>query len=442
MAEDSESAASQQSLELDDHDTCGIDGDNEEENEQTHRSPGGDTGARKKKKKQKKKKEKPSSASTKSDSASDSQEIKVQQPPSKNPSVPMQKLQDIQRAMELLTACQGPGKSLEEASQHRYHFWDTQPVPKLNEVVTTHGSIEPDKENIRQEPYSLPQGFMWDTLDMGSSEELKELYTLLNENYVEDDDNMFRFDYSPQFLQWALRPPGWLPQWHCGVRVSSNRKLVGFISAIPANIRIYEIEKKMVEINFLCVHKKLRSKRVAPVLIREITRRVNLEGIFQAVYTAGVVLPKPVATCRYWHRSLNPRKLVEVKFSHLSRNMTLQRTMKLYRLPDGSDGELTDFVSFYTLPSTVMHHPIHKNLKAAYSFYNVHTETPLIDLMNDALIIAKSKGFDVLNALDLMENKTFLEKLKFGIGDGNLQYYLYNWRCPDMEPEKVGLVLQ
>lgn len=32
--------------------------------------------------------------------------------------------------------------------------------------------------------------------------QLKELYTLLNENYVEDDDNMFRFDYSPEFLQW------------------------------------------------------------------------------------------------------------------------------------------------------------------------------------------------------------------------------------------------
>ena len=60
----------------------------------------------------------------------------------------------------------------------------------------------------------------------------------------------------------------------------------------------------MVEINFLCVHKKLRSKRVAPVLIREITRRVNLEGIFQAVYTAGIVLPKPVGTCRYVFISL------------------------------------------------------------------------------------------------------------------------------------------
>ena len=48
----------------------------------------------------------------------------------------------------------------------------------------------------------------------------------------------------------------------------------------------------------------------------------------------------------------------------------------------------------------------------------------------------------MFNALDLMENAEFLEKLKFGIGDGNLQYYLYNWRCPIMDPKRVGLVLQ
>jgi glycylpeptide N-tetradecanoyltransferase len=52
----------------------------------------------------------------------------------------------------------------------------------------------------------------------------------------------------------------------------------------------------MVEINFLCVHKKLRSKRLAPVLIKEITRRVHLQGIFQAVYTAGSMLPTPVSS--------------------------------------------------------------------------------------------------------------------------------------------------
>lgn len=55
----------------------------------------------------------------------------------------------------------------------------------------------------------------------------------------------------------------------------------------------------------------------------------------------------------------------------------------------GDGGVLTDFTSFYTLPSTVMHHPLHRSLKAAYSFYNVYTQTPLLDLMNDALILAK-----------------------------------------------------
>jgi len=376
-------------------------------------------------------------------------------------------------------------------------------VPSIDEVVTSNEWITPDLPitEVRQDGYTLPAGFQWDTLHLDDPLVLKELYVLLNENYVEDDDNMFRFDYSPEFLAWALKPPGYLKEWHCGVRVTKSNKLVGFISAVPAHMRIYEKEKKLVEINFLCVHKKLRAKRLAPVLIREITRRVNITGIFQAVYTAGVVLPKPVGICRYWHRSLNPKKLIEVKFSHLSRNMTMQRHLKLYKLPENTKtpgirefktsdvdavtdllngyakkfdltpvftsadvlhwfipqtdiieayvvedpsqpGKLTDFISFYTLPSTVMNHPQHNSIKAAYSFYNVSTATPWVDLMGDALILAKKNNFDVFNALDLMENSEFLEKLKFGIGDGNLQYYLYNWKCPKMDPKNIGLVLQ
>lgn len=203
-----------------------------------------------------------------------------------------------------------------------YKFWNTQPVPQIHEASEGinekefHKAIEPDKaiSEIKQDPYALPEGFVWDTLDLNNDVILKELYTLLNENYVEDDDAMFRFDYQPEFLRWALQPPEWRKEWHAGVRVSKSGRLIAFISAIPAHVRVYKKQVKVVEINFLCVHKKLRSKRLAPVLIREITRRVNLTGIFQAVYTAGVVLPKPVTTCRYWHRSLNPRKLIEVNF--------------------------------------------------------------------------------------------------------------------------------
>ena len=54
------------------------------------------------------------------------------------------------------------------------------------------------------------------------------------------------------------------------------------------------------------------------------------------------------------------------------------------------NGVITDFGSFYHLPSTIMNHPQHKILRAAYSFYNVSTKTPLNDLMNDLLIAAKA----------------------------------------------------
>ena len=39
------------------------------------------------------------------------------------------------------------------------------------------------------------------------------------------------------------------------------------------------------------------------------------------------------------------------------------------------------------------------------------------------------------------ENKSFIQPLIFGAGDGNLQYYLYNWKCPEMKSNDVGLVL-
>lgn len=40
-----------------------------------------------------------------------------------------------------------------------------------------------------------------------------------------------------------------------------------------------------------------------------------------------------------------------------------------------------------------------------------------------------------------MENKAFLEELKFGMGDGHLHYYLYNFKCPELSPEKVGVAI-
>lgn len=289
-----------------------------------------------------------------------------------------------------------------------------------------------------------------------------------------------------------------------------TKKLVAFISGVPIRLRVREKSFDASEINFLCVHKKLRSKRLAPVLIKEVTRQVHLTGTFQAIYTAGVVLPTPVSTCRYFHRSLNVQKLVEVRFTYQPRNMTMARMIRQHKVPaspriahlremeekdvakvselyarymqrydmvptwnaeelrhqllsgrgvgdvkagrrdkqvtwtyvveDPATHKITDFFSFYSLPSTIIGSTKYPTLEAAYLYYyaadaafdepdgETHLAKRLQDLIGDALIVADQAHFDVFNALTMMDNPLFLSEVKFLPGDGMLNFYLYNWR--------------
>lgn len=194
-------------------------------------------------------------------------------------------------------------------------------------------------EEVRKEPYGLPPQLCWDMdFEVADVETMKELFELLHDNYVTDEDGTFRFAYAREMLLWAVKPPGWRKEWHVAVRVkkaegTGKGRLVAFIAATPARVCVRGKEVPMVEIDFLCVHHKLREHRLAPRLIQEVTRRVNLTGVWQALYTAGIEIPTPFAKCRYFHRSLNPAKLVDVGFSHVSGRMTVKRMVKLYALP-------------------------------------------------------------------------------------------------------------
>lgn len=59
-----------------------------------------------------------------------------------------------------------------------------------------------------------------------------------------------------------------------------------------------------------------------------------MKGTWQALYTAGVVLPTPVSTCRYFHRSIDWQKLYEVGFSPLPTGSKPQYQVAKYKLPD------------------------------------------------------------------------------------------------------------
>ena len=120
--------------------------------------------------------------------------------------------------------------------------------------------------------------------------------------------------------------------------------------------------------------------------------------------------------------------------------MPRQGVVHSYVVDNGVSG-ITDFLSFYSLPSTVIGHPKHDSLNAAYCYYYVANTVDSAALLTDALTIAAGLKFDVFNALDIMDNGPSMVPLKFGVGDGHLQYYLFNWRFPDVPPNLIGLVM-
>lgn len=139
------------------------------------------------------------------------------------------------------------------------------------------GYIEPSKptEEVRQDPFPLPKDFEWSVLDITEPAQVwtdlshpnlmtypcfssrrcmnfSQLTTSRMTNLRSGSDirpsswsGMLHVDLCPMFVSAsdlliyrALKPPGWHKEWHIGVRVSSNKKLVAFISGVPIHLRV------------------------------------------------------------------------------------------------------------------------------------------------------------------------------------------------------------
>lgn len=398
---------------------------------------------------------------------------------------------------------------------NKHEFWSTQPViQEGEEVPKIVGPLAPQRSvsEISTESVTLPSSFEWWTPDFSNSNDVETIYEFLSNNYVEDRLKTFRFKYSKEFLIWALSPPGYFPEWKVAVRRRNDKLVLGFIAGTPVALRMSkpaaagepesDEPRNICEINFLCVLRKLRVKKLATLLIQEITRRVNLRDIWQAVYTKGGEIYSHLTVGKYYHRSLNHEKMIDVKFMSLPFCLSkLQNPMKAnesrLKLPDKTqtknlrqmeskdvpqvtkllanyskkfsvapsyneemvehlllpkkgivytyvvegDAGLTDFFSFFSVPCTVFGSSKYSEFASAYIFYYAATATPLLQLMTDLLILAKQENFDVCNVVGVMENESFLEELKFVTGNGLLHYYFYNWAYPKLPPSKVGLVM-
>jgi glycylpeptide N-tetradecanoyltransferase len=373
---------------------------------------------------------------------------------------------------------------------------------KLSEVcrpVYTPGTEEGDDRKwgflVGAERWALPPGFEWCTVNIDSDEDLNEVYELLKDHYIEAV-GVLRFHLSPAVIRWILSVPGYLTDWHLGVRRNDTRALVSFIAASPASMRVHVYTMPAVIINLLCVHHDHRASGLVQLLVKEITRRVSRLGVYQAVYTAEQVLSKPVSVAYFFHRTLNTQKLVDIGWIKMQPTDRVNQQIIKYRLPDrtpldlspmtredlptahallrfylkkkklvrlfsleefehsflpqpgvvdtfvlrSSSGEVTDLCSYILAPMTLTHSRKHKNMLVAYSYYNVASTVSLVDLVGSALVLARNRGADVYNMMDVMDNAEVFKPLLFDEGTGSLSYYLYNYLCPAIVPDDVGLV--
>jgi hypothetical protein len=124
----------------------------------------------------------------------------------------------------------------------KHEFWSTQPVQTVYDLVEADDFNKPVETKtvaeVREEPLTLPPGFVWSEIDLQKDEEALELYKLLKNHYVEDSNGEFRFDYSIPFLKWALNPPGYFPEWIIGVRDTAKGNLYACITGIPVHMTV------------------------------------------------------------------------------------------------------------------------------------------------------------------------------------------------------------
>lgn len=388
-------------------------------------------------------------------------------------------------------------KNKESALKWDYKFWDTQPVLKLNEIVSIDSQIEQDKQqiDIKENPFELPVEFEWKKYDLNVMETCETVATFLDKYYVEDKNHEFRLHYSAKLIEWLYKNSNNIA---IGVNVRKNNVLAAFICGKVVKTQVNRNKLDMIEVNLLCIHPNLRSKRLAPVLIKELSRQFNLLGYSKGLYTAGNYLPTPILTTNYYHKAINVKTLHETGFFKLDPKTPIKNVIKAHQLPEqiinknfkqaelkhsdemytifnkymekynlhplftkeefnhiffenefvvcyvieNESGNVLDFISYYIMQSRVLkHNEKHKFINKAHLYYYTSLNNTPYLLIKDMLIVARNNGMDVFDATDIMENNNVLTELGFEHGTGVLNYYLYNWKIKPIKNLQCSLLL-
>ncbi len=179
-------------------------------------------------------------------------------------------------------------------------FWKHQPVA-LSGTLENLGA-----RPLRSYPLDLPPDFEWAVLDTKDPKVLDEVINFLAKHYP-------NIKYPQGLLEWYFNSDSHF-KIPLGIRVSQTRALVGFIFGRRRPVVFDQVRMIGFEINQLCVHAKCRKKGMAPVLIKEATRRILIEDpeVQCAIYIISAKTGVPNEFCQntIYQRPINTERLI------------------------------------------------------------------------------------------------------------------------------------
>ncbi len=349
-------------------------------------------------------------------------------------------------------------------------YWIDEPV-EINNSCKSIQIIKPDL--MLDLMIDLPDGFSFKTLGV---EYLDEIYNLITNHYVVDENCIYRMVYAKKYLYWYLKkiPHGFV------VGLIYRNKLVGMITACFMDMIIYDKEIKVPFINFLCCQARIRNLGLAQMLMDEIKKRLVNIKMSYALFTGSKMVTKPFCTTTNYIVPINYAKLRQVGFLtadiepitqtennplHLMQDRDIDivtiklnnHTKKLYIKPfftndsvhhfllpkknivysfvkRDENNEVTDFISIYKNYL----YCLEKNQTvsvANLAFYFCETMT-LTELVIYLLNKLPSYGIDQLNFRDTTENST-ININKFSTHD-KFHYFFYNVCMSETDSSKIS----
>jgi len=357
------------------------------------------------------------------------------------------------------------------------------------------------KENVVNIPHVLPKEYEWYSIDNQNIDERNQYIQFLHENYLEDINNIIRIIYSEEFILWYFGCQERVGTTILCVRAKKSKKIVGTISALVIQMKIGNQVEITPFINFLCVHKNLRDKRLAPLLIKELIRYGFANKICSmAIFSSAKNLPIPkIQTLRIYSRYLSPLKLLKNHFISLPSTYTkfsnpiemFEKTFKLHsdiqnpRIRKYQDSDLKKVYLLYlqiqnnhsvvpiftekelsywiqprgnTVYTYVEHDHENEEILSFWSFYRVSykilqsgesvecaflsyfwCKNKPVENMKDILSIAKNEGFDIFNCYEMSNIRYFVDECKFYESTNCLTFYPFNFSSIQIDTEKILL---